>query len=375
MAKKVCLVLLLIRALPALGMEMPAPQPAVAQIDDDPARLYIAIDRADLPEITRLLTPNAQGNRLVDINTLFEGGTQTALTMALEDLDCATREYDKEKEIKELKIITFLLEQDPDLSLLQKRHLEVLVSSVWLTDNFRTNEKIIALVDSIIQKIITDPAQSLEKKSAFVKRLIEVLVESRVDKLSGIRADTTNTLKVLFDLGKTLDDMENKKTRFNYSTINFSGYTTKDQTGFAPLHWAIDTHSPYLVTYLLRHGAQVNEATSKGRLPLVLAMMDQLTSYYGNIPNDLDLKIIELLLDSGADPLQKDSALNMSAWEYIVGVVEQDCGRHYRIDDPERWRCTYARRIQELLEKYIKLKQAQSTMQNLIEQISSWWAE
>ena len=104
-------------------------------------------------------------------------------------------------------------------------------------------------------------------------------------------------------------------------------------------------------------------------------MMDQLTSYYGNIPNDLDLKIIELLLDSGADPLQKDSALNMSAWEYIVGVVEQDCGRHYRIDDPERWRCTYARRIQELLEKYIKLKQAQSTMQNLIEQISSWWAE
>ncbi len=375
MAKRLFLVLLIINAANSISMEMPPEQPVVALMEDDAAKLYIAIERADLPEITRLLTPDAQGNRLVDINTLFEGGTQTALTMALEDLDSATRDYVKQKEIKELKIITFLLEQDPDLSLLQKRHLEVLVNYVWLIDNFRTNEKIIALLDSIIQKVITDPAQPLEKKSAFVKRLINVLIEARVDKLTGIKADTTNTFNVLLDLGKTLDDMKNKKTAFNYSTINFLSYTAKDESGFAPLHWAIDTHSPYLVAYLLRHGAHVNEATTKGRLPLVLAIMDQLTSFYGNIPKELDLKIIQLLLDNGADPLQKDSALNMSAWEYIVSVVNQDCERYYHINDPERWRCTYAKQIKELLQKHIKTQEAKSTMQHLIEQISSWWAE
>lgn len=98
----------------------------------------------------------------------------------------------------------------------------------------------------------------------------------------------------------------------------------RDDQGKTPLHWAALKGHYQLVDDILKHGGKqdINVADNRGRTPLqwVLRQRGKGAVFYGvgyHMPAHHALKIMELLLRSGADPSLKDSD-GKSALEWSI---------------------------------------------------------
>jgi ankyrin repeat protein len=84
---------------------------------------------------------------------------------------------------------------------------------------------------------------------------------------------------------------------------------SQDKSGVAPLHRAVRTRSTAAVRALLANGADPVKRNKSGLTPLHLAVQNTGRSSAGTaIARDEQEKIIQLLLDHGARPSDRDSS-------------------------------------------------------------------
>lgn len=133
-------------------------------------------------------------------------------------------------------------------------------------------------------------------------------------------------------------------------------YIDKEQSPTTPLHAACDNDNINLVAKLLEHGATAdilvfdsqnslkNGTTPLWELQYPLSIADESQNEERNVEANIRLKIAELLLDYGANPMETISGTE-SLFEYV------NYKYYYEKDESDYW---YIEKFYEQLQKYAK---------------------